>query len=384
MSTWRAGGLPVLELELVMPRRGLWTATVRCEGPRGAQRPLEAGQAVTLACGAVTLSGTAYRAGSDVETTSAMVVAGRGGWRQQVAPRYYRQVPLRVVLSDLASEVGEAVAASSSTAVLGQQLRAWVRPEGTAGDALRALEAELGFAWRATDAGELWVGEETWPATSLGAGDVLASEGQADGVLEVLTERCALRPGTVLDGRRIGAVVQRIGSAELWTETESDPVRDRIAGALRAIVRAEAPGRAVTWYRGRVVAQSGQTVDVRLDDASMPGLTRVPLWHGLPGIEVTVPAGLGVLVGFEGRGYDVPIAALWEPGSQVTEIKIAGGAARVARVGDDVDVGTLAGVADLSTGVVTLTYVPPGGAQSVGSTATLAGVVTSGTPKVLA
>jgi hypothetical protein len=50
---------------------------------------------------------------------------------------------------------------------------------------------------------------------------------------------------------------------------------------------------------------------------------------------VRVPAGSRVLVGFEGASPSRPYASLWE-GSALDEVKLGGGAKRVAREGDTV------------------------------------------------
>lgn len=365
-----------------MPRVGAWHARLRCERTPGLTGTLRG--AVTIRCGATTLRGTAYRGSADAETDSACIVAGAGGLRTVVPPRYYRDVPLRIVLSDICADAGETVAASSSASALGVHLRTWARPEGPAGDALRALVEAAGVSWRMTDEGHVWVGEDTWPEVALELGDVIEREGQADGVLEVWTETARWRPGTVVDGQRVGLVVQRVGRAELWAVAEGSTSRDRLAGALRSVVRAAVTQRPLAWYRGRVVSQSGQTVDVRLDDASMPGLARVQLWHGLPGVQVQVPAGLGVLVAFAGDGWSTPVAALWEPGESVDQIQIAGGTARVAREGDSVDIGQL--TVSMVGPNPALQFTPIGGGppSAPSSSVTLSGAVSSGTSKVLA
>lgn len=74
-------------------------------------------------------------------------------------------------------------------------------------------------------------------------------------------------------------------------------------------------------YRGVVVAQSGQTVDVKLDDPRLPGMSALPIQVGLPGATVELAAGARMLVGFENGDPAKPIALLWA-GAQARRISL--------------------------------------------------------------
>lgn len=110
---------------------------------------------------------------------------------------------------------------------------------------------------------------------------------------------------------------------------------DRIKKAIFGVVRAGDPRApyAAPFY-GRVVKQSGNTVDVVPDDDRMPpqGLSKVPLRHGAPGLEVTVAPGTSVLIGFENGDPGRARAFLWQGGETVERIVfnattfVAGGA----------------------------------------------------------
>ncbi len=110
-------------------------------------------------------------------------------------------------------------------------------------------------------------------------------------------------------------------------------------------------------YPARVVSQQDDgTLDVKPDDTRWgPGLSRVPVRHGLPGVSVRVRQGARILVGFEGGDITRPFASLWEPGSldtltveasvklllkapSVVAAEVEGDARPVARVGDLVKV----------------------------------------------
>ena len=77
-------------------------------------------------------------------------------------------------------------------------------------------------------------------------------------------------------------------------------------------------------YRARVVKQSGQTVDLKPDDARIPDQTGVRLRHGVPGMEVTIAPGSYLLLGWDNGDPELPFAALWDGGETVVKLKIGG------------------------------------------------------------
>lgn len=138
-----------------------------------------------------------------------------------------------------------------------------------------------------------------------------------------------------------------------------DIVNDRLRSALTAIVRSVLPRvEYLGYFPARVLADHGDmTLDLEPDDPKLPKLVKVPLRPGLPGIKVEVLPGARVLVAFEGGDLTRPAAHLWEIGSlkaltieatvEVTVkaplVKLADGGLPVARVGDAVVAGGMAG-----------------------------------------
>ena len=106
---------------------------------------------------------------------------------------------------------------------------------------------------------------------------------------------------------------------------------DRIKAAFQRLVQAfTARIDDLALYPARVVSQDGQTVELHPEDARIPDLADVPLWHGLPGVEVEVENGANVLLGFRGGDPTRPFAMLWQAeslkGLTVTatgEVKVA-------------------------------------------------------------
>lgn len=92
---------------------------------------------------------------------------------------------------------------------------------------------------------------------------------------------------------------------------------DRIKGALEALLRTLfSRVDYLALYPAKVVAQNSDgTLELTPDDSRVPGLSKVPVRYGLPGVQAKVAAGARVLLGFSGGDPGAPVATLWEPGS---------------------------------------------------------------------
>jgi hypothetical protein len=100
--------------------------------------------------------------------------------------------------------------------------------------------------------------------------------------------------------------------------------------------------RDTTYHRVFPCSVQGQssdlaTLDLLPDDTDIrgTGLQQVHIRHGLPGVQVKVPVGARVLLGFEAGDPERPYAALWEPGA-IEQIIFDHGTKPLARKGDAV------------------------------------------------
>lgn len=110
---------------------------------------------------------------------------------------------------------------------------------------------------------------------------------------------------------------------------------DRLKRALASLVSG-IMGRVdyLALYQAEVMSQDGQTLEVRPLDARFPDMDEVPIWHGLPGVEVTVQKGAIVLIGFRDGDPTRPFAMLWQSES-LTDVKLtASGKVEVSAGGD--------------------------------------------------
>lgn len=135
----------------------------------------------------------------------------------------------------------------------------------------------------------------------------------------------------------------------------------RILEGLEAVID-RVLGRRVryaTLYRGKVALQHADgTLDVVFDDTTLESIQRVPIRYGLPWSRVEVPAETRVLVAFEAASPSGAVVVAWDGPASL--IRFRGGSARISRVGDRVDCGTVTFLAVPLSGTVEVTYVPPG------------------------
>lgn len=82
---------------------------------------------------------------------------------------------------------------------------------------------------------------------------------------------------------------------------------------------------------------SDGTIDLLPDDERVrgSGLSRIPIRHGLPAVEVRVLVGSRVLLGFANGDPRRPYASLWDA-SSIESVSFNGGEAPIARKGDPV------------------------------------------------
>jgi hypothetical protein len=259
----------------------------------------------------------------------ARIVAGAANLKKTLDAKYYYQASLSLVLQDIFRETGEALdVAASDPFVTSFLVPRWARLRGEARLALGQVAKEVGGFWRHTRAGLIAIRkEELW---SVVTGDYVETfRDPAQGIVEIAPEaEPFVRPGTTLGTDRVVQVSTTWDARELRQRLTLDDGtgKSRGAGAKfgEAMQRAsEAPLNYGQWYPSKVVAQDGDgTVQIYADDPRIRGngITRVPLKHGLPGLDVKVKAGERVILFFEDGDPKKPAAGLWPDGSSVLEV----------------------------------------------------------------
>jgi hypothetical protein len=321
-------GAAVLEAVVRMESAGAWTAEVSVDAQTA---PIGR---VTLAAGSAQFAGTALRAGVSNGSLLVRVVGGAGGLARELpAKRYADGTPARVVAADILAEAGEALSPASDAALLGRTLAGWTRVRGRAGEALRVLTQSLGATWRVLADGTVWIGVESWPEAD--PEHVLVDEAPQAGRIEIADESASLVPGVTFQGQRVVRVEHRLSETALRTVAWTDAAGDNFAAALEGIVRGLTAGSIyLGLFPAKVIAQNADgTLELQPDDSRLPGMSRVPIRYGIPGVSVKVAPAARVGIEFEAGDPARPVATVWDSAS-VIEIKFAGGVQPIARVGD--------------------------------------------------
>ncbi len=370
MTTPLANGNPVISGDIAMPHIGAWHAKLEVS----ASTALEG--RVSLSVDGISFTGTALpgRSGRSSSRARVKLVGGAGGLSKVLpAKNYANGTSVRTVVADILREAGETLSVNSNEPTLSSSLAKWQRVEGPASRALVAVLAAVGAIWRVERDGTVLVTVEAYPETTVD--HVLIDEDWGAGVILIRPKAPDLLPGVTFLGHQIKFVKHTFDGSSLRTRAYLEAPGGMLNRML-ADMRKELDYRAL--WPARVVKQnSDDTLEVVTDDERLRqgrgAINRVPIRHGLPGVErVQVSQGARVRVGFDGGDPDKPFAALWDSGS-ADLVQVGPLGAAVAYVGSAVEVyfppvvqfsGTIngapaAGVMTIATpgiGVVTVGY----------------------------
>lgn len=128
-------GIRVVSGSITIPYYGTWSGDLLLATSAPISGPL------TLTLGGLVLHGTAVRTAPFAASRQLRLVGGAGGWRTSIPSRAYYAaggVPLRMVLTDAATECGERIVVANDM-VIGDHL---TRPVGPASDVLRELVSQ--------------------------------------------------------------------------------------------------------------------------------------------------------------------------------------------------------------------------------------------------
>lgn len=243
------------------------------------------GESVTLSLGGVQFVGTVMSAASDAgNRVTVRAVGGAGGLGDTVPAKGYTQTVARSVVIDALKVGGEVLSVTS--APLAQSLDHWTRIESTVADVVRHIAEHLGLGWRVLPDGTVWIGAEEWlPVTVT---HVLESEEPTRKALTVALEAASVLPGSLFLGHQVSAVSYKFDARSIRARVSYGDSRGEAVAALGELVRRETRKSA---YNGVYLATAdAQNADLTLEltpaDATIPGLSRVPIKPGIPGCTV--------------------------------------------------------------------------------------------------
>ena len=328
MSAWcTLGGERVQSGNLSIPMYGAMAGDVLLASST------QVDEQTTLVIGDVSLVVHVVRQASFAGSRGYRLVAGYGGWRKRIGPRYYAapaSLPLATVLRDVAAEIGEQVDVPADR-LIGT---CYARSNGPASRVLEQLAPDW---WIAPD-GMTHVGPRdgapiTTPLT------VIVYSG-AQGKFQIATETMAdWLPGRTFTSPTISAPVT-IGAVQIAMGNDGK-VRleilsvdasgaDRLSEPLDQIIESRIPALAylVPWECTIVnVHGSGPwTLDVVPTSAScpLPGMTTLGTELSMPGLQVKPAVDATCLVQFINGDPQRPYVSAFDS-TQIDEMDLNGG-----------------------------------------------------------
>lgn len=201
---------------ITLPRSGVWHAELNLAAGLLAQS-----SAALVLGNALELYGTVRLGGEHADTTSALVVGGAGGFRDDVTPQHFRKAPMRIPLERALSDVGEELSPSSTESVLTAELEHWVTLKEPAQRVVAELARTADVNWRVLPDGRTWLGEETWPTVSVGY--EVAHAWPSKGRVQFVLDAPLLLPGYTFQGRKVGSVTYVIRADALLCDVWFEP-----------------------------------------------------------------------------------------------------------------------------------------------------------------
>lgn len=312
MASIRLDGAAVLQGSIVLPMNGAWTADLQV----ASDVPLTANAEATIELPGLDLAGRIIRADVFAQRLRVRMTGGFFNWSEPQTTKHYRDADADQVLSDVGV---------TTESPVGVPLLYWTRASGTTGSTVEAIARHVGHNWRVNPDGAVRLAAES-PATVADPDAVEISRDPARGLVTLAVELATLLPGTQYRDDLVGDVVYTVGDEALRCRYYTQ-ARASVWGSLDRLIRfIKRDTLFLGQHTAEVIAQAADgTLDLMPDSDALraQGLQAVPIRHGLPGVEVEVPAGERVLLSFDGGDPTKPYASLWHEG-QVTAVYIGG------------------------------------------------------------
>lgn len=319
MSYLTLNGALLTKATIRIPLVGAWVADVE----HMTEPEVGVGDAVSLVFGGQTFVGTVHRVQSGFGSGyDARIVGGSGGLSTVLDPEQYMSPTVGQVLRDAVSDAGETLSGTISADTLATPLRAWARRSQTLGEALDSLSGLLGLRWRVLLDGTIWLGSDPGTAAALTDYEMISED--AGGCVIIAAEEPTILPGEAFVDSffglsfTVGEVRHVVDELKVRTELLSTEAIGRGASMLDALIRRAAPRDLYACYEYEVISQTGDLLELRSQDARLPGLSKVPYRPATPGMSYTVPAGARCLVGFRDGSPQQPYIASWVSGTPST------------------------------------------------------------------
>lgn len=308
MSLFQLGDAPIVRGTITLPRTGRWQADIELESA-----PPGEGSPVTLRGPGIELVGHAGRVGSFHGAHRVRAVGGTGGLTQELPAASYRNMPVGLLLEEILGPAGERLSSLVGASVTTRTVPSWVRPAGLAGAALAALAELVGVTWRLLPDGSVWLGDDSWASASVG-GEVFDADPITRGV-SVALDSAALLPGQTWRGFKVESITHTITGTGFRSAIEVQrvgpaPGSSSLAQIIRGVMREFENARE---RPAKVITQNADgTLELKPEDERWPGMSKVPIRYGLPGVSAKIKAGARVIFTFEGDDTTRPIVVGWD------------------------------------------------------------------------
>ena len=309
-------GLDAVSMRFHAPWNGPWSADIEIQG----DVVPSSGKAVVVSTEGIALVGTIdpERSGTFGQKHHARVVAGGGGWGNDVRAQHYHSdagLPLAVLASTTAAECGEVVTVLLPV-IVGVD---FARCAGPASQ----IFTDAGVDW--------WVGLDGVTRVGIRPPQVAAPDvsvldwDPAAGTMRFMAS-ALVEPGTVLIDDRFGTrVVLEVeatisdGSVTgtLWVgDSAADPGSvSELVDSLAAIAKESTRATFGRLYEYRVIAMSGERVELQAVAMSdgVPDMLPAVVWAGISGYKAKLLPASRCLVGFVAGDSTQPYVAAYEP-----------------------------------------------------------------------
>lgn len=329
-------GRALMALTLTLPRNGRWTATFALEPDDTDTEPnLSGTQRLELNDGAALALDGRFFGKLDFGVVVGTGAGGKGDIAKPATPKHYRSTTVKRVLQDLCDASGDTLASDCDPGLLAQQLSEFSVMNHSVGASVARLlyAAGDGWVWRFKLDGSLWCGKDSFREFT--PEWALVTERPIENAIDISTDsgvRLPL-PGEKLDGRNIesitvwldaGGMRVRVffgeGAGGIGTRTVGAALRRLITGTTAALDYG-------AHYSGQVAKQNDDgTLDVKCDDARLPGFQHVRVKWGAPGVIAKLKANAPCTIGWENGDPTRPYVSGFAPDA-FDEVWLAGATA---------------------------------------------------------
>ena len=211
-------GFPCVRGRIVLPLTGAWVADVVADPDNDIGTFPNPGTPVTMSYGQQSFQGVVRRASAPFGTTFARLIGGAGGLPSTVPAMGYMNTTVQQVLTDLLNFCGETLAPNSDPTITNQNLPSWTRIAGYAWKALANLMGPLDpkGTWRVLPNGQVWVGVDKFPLTTLQDFDLLSYLPQ-ELRAEIYTTNPTILPGQSFMGGNVTSIEHIIEPAKIFS-----------------------------------------------------------------------------------------------------------------------------------------------------------------------